>query len=289
MRKHLRPYVLQILAALAVPLSAPATLLVYEDFSYESGSLISGANGGTGFSSAWIDVQTGENRDAITGGLSYAGVGSSGNALSMTAPSTTGGTDERPITQILGTSAPETWLGFLVNLSSAQPVTSSDGAFISLRPNSSAPSPRVGVFWDGSALRFGLGASNSPTVNLASNPSLTLVPGETYFVVAQIIWNTATNTSPETINLFVNPDTTSTPTEAAATMQLNVALTSGTARDRITRVHLTAGAGNTEWIFDEIRLGTTYLDVVPEPPAVGLVGLALTGLGLLHFRRRKSA
>jgi hypothetical protein len=93
------------------------------------------------------------------------------------------------------------------------------------------------------------------------------------------------NFSTGTLNLYINPDTPGEPTTPAAT------ITSATFPTGINEFSTFAGSGtvgssNGSIILDEIRMGTTYADVVPEPGS--LVIMFVSATGLLTRRRRRA-
>lgn len=88
----------------------------------------------------------------------------------------------------------------------------------------------------------------------------------------------------ETISLFRNP----TPGGALpATPDATFAIPEGSFADTLTALRFASGNGSEPFIFDEVRLGSTFAQVaplVPEPAALSFLGAA----GLLVLRRRRA-
>lgn len=271
---------------------AKGSLLVYESFDYSAGSELAGQGSGFGFaeSSTWADTSVSGNRDTITtGGAVYARLQTNGNALRMVSPTDSlSGNVRRQTSLIDGAAGTTTWVSYLFSLeNSASPLASGDWAVMSISgvtPPGPTLTAHFGIYdGPGGGKVFGIGWSN---VNSLALSNVIFNPGEVYFVVARIDWNAGN--AGEGVSLYINPPTGAIEpliTESAAfTTAVNIA--SGAGTNRILSVGMNAGDTGQEWIFDEIRLGTTFADVAPVPePAI--LALCLVGAVGIWLRKRK--
>ena len=278
-----------VIPFLACP-QAKAALLAYESFDYATGSQLRDQNGGTGFADVWYDDSSPGNEDTIAGGsLSYSGLTTAGNSLRMISPSDTlSGNDIRPMDPVPGTAGTSTWVSFLFALDGASaPLMSTSWGALTVFPSwDISYGPFFGIYDDpdGAPGDKVIGIGSTPLAPLALT-DISFVPGQTYFLVAKINWNG--DAAAETVSLYVNPTLGSAPTTPdAVTSDLYLAesgIFGGT--NGLLGVAMFAGDEGTDWLFDEIRIGTTALDVmvaVPEPAGAGLVLLA----GTLFWCRR---
>jgi hypothetical protein len=82
----LRALVVAFLASLVAPCSrGQLTLIAYDGFNYTTGSSLSGQNGGTGWSGAWVkDYTSGSSLIVGTPGLTYSGLTTAGGNAKWT-------------------------------------------------------------------------------------------------------------------------------------------------------------------------------------------------------------
>ena len=228
--------------------AASAGLTAYEPFHYSTGSLANGiATTATGFSSNWTCGTAG----TIVTGLAYAGLPATYNAF-QSSSSRQSESLTNPISS--GTN----WISFLFQSGTGNSGGNANGVFF---PNGGGaclwfgfglnPStPTQGYLGLGSMAAAGTSALGA--TNLAASYLGTY--GSTYLVVLEIIYNgsgASTN-----ISCWINPPATSSAPGTAATMT-NTTFNAGT----ISGVGLNVqGAGSIT--VDEVRVGTTYGDVV---------------------------
>jgi hypothetical protein len=281
------------LAGAALLCSAPlhGAAVVYEGFDYgpglASGANIGGANGGTGFSGAW--VHTRNTPDYVepgntAGTLSVTGGRIQGNAWSGAA---------RPMVGSLGAGllgdTTTLWFSLIMDLTGQNSSNADINVALTnaAKFNSSSFGDRenldgaanegIGVthsggniravYWDGAGGRTESAATSLTINGVGANPTNALVVGK-------IEWGAGT----ETISLYA-PD---------ASLNLGTAITSLTTAGNLTQ----SGFNNLAVQFkdtsrvDEIRFGATSDDVlgIPEPSSTALLGLG--GLALI-LRRRK--
>jgi hypothetical protein len=250
-----------------------AALLAYESFNYSAGQELSGLNGGTGFSDAW-STYTG-SATIQAGSLNGAELETSGGKVFFnptTANLNAFRTLQTPLNQTSGVS----YLSFLGDLQSGQ-------RFLGISLYNGASELRL----------IGKGGSASVPNWAITGASIanTTIPATTEaLLVLRIDWNSA---STETMRLWVYPSTgtlpTTEPTVGTANATLSVELT------QITQLRIGAGFTNgtdTEangWI-DEIRVGTTWNDVVPVPePSSLAILLSLSAIGgFAVFKKRRT-
>ena len=232
--------------------AARAALVAYEPFNYPAGSIV-GLNGGSGFSGPWIDGT------AVSGSLSFGSYQGTGN-------SAIGGL--RELSTTLGVDNTQLWASFLI------------------RPNSTGGSPFAVIGFNDLAVGIlggptGMGPPSATwgmdTVG-GSNAVLSavpVVPNETALLVVHMTFLPGN----DQLDLYVNPTTGTVPLTPDATK---------TDLDLYTGSDLAILGPSS--IYDEIRIGTTYADVVPfatpEPSGLILGGLGLVGL-FFTVRRHK--
>jgi hypothetical protein len=249
--------------------SAHASLVVSESFEYSVGSL-AGQNGGTGWSGSWTAYGLGASGSVQAGSLEYEDLTVAGNKAYVT---TTNGTS-----------------GYSRTLGSTFSDATTNTIYISFAFN-----------WDEGLRFFGLQLYNGATSAVEFNKlggqsnfgiqggtgSAAITTDTTHFVVVRIDFNASGN---DTVRLYLAPSladgepVTAVSTRSIASLSLDsIRLAAG--YDNGT--HATAAA----W-FDEIRIGTTFADVipttVPEPSSAAvLAGAAALGLVTLGRRRRR--
>ncbi len=266
-----------VFAALLMP--ARASLIASEDFSYGEGLSLAGLNGGTGFSSAWTD--TGSTAASIretrsTSGLAYDRISSTGRGLFLQYPPS-GATHE--VSKVfrslsVGQSSGIVWIGFLVNVGSVD----LDDTFKLTLFNSATPGVNEGISIGKNSgdVHFSLGRF------LTTTSASTVVAANTGTHLLVVKYDFAGNA----ISLFVDPDTMATP---SGTPSATVAISSATNQNGFQSLRLesfeasTASSGNGS--IDELRFGTTFADVVPEPSSAVL--MCGGGLAILLQRRKR--
>lgn len=256
-------------ATLAFPTIGRATLLVYEPFDYPAGQL-SGANGGVGFATAWSGAS---GFSVQTGNLQANGFVSPGNEAHYLA------TNYQNIGRRLsgvydGASGTDLWASYLTNAASS-------GAFTSLAIGQLQPGNlHVGILGNTSGTGPPSSTWGMDTFGGAGQvfSNVPVVYGQTVLLVAHIQFLTG----PDRIDLFVNPLPGAPPSTPSATKtDLDLGQTLQTQGGYI---YLAANIGNV--LYDDIRIGTTYSDVVPvpEPPGMWLALMAVAGLAVLRTR-----
>ncbi|MGI8965850.1 MAG: hypothetical protein ACR2H1_07140, partial [Limisphaerales bacterium] len=279
--------ILTALVYLSTTPSSEATLLSYEGFDYPAGSSIVGQNGGIGFSQAW---QTNSSVGVFTNqatSLSYSDpqenrLVTSGGSLFLqgsTIDAPTGGAAQpnRNLGYVRGTNgadATTTWVSFLAV---RQGPTTNNPAV----PDNPYPrSANLSLYNSGSEkLAMGNTALTSnnvvsiiPTGNITNAKPSTVSYSRTNLIVVRI--DHISGASFDNAYLFVNPLLGSEPTLSQADTNSIGAFDFTFNRirpfaggDRST----SAGSPYAELVLDEIRIGTTYADVVPfvSAPVLG--------------------
>jgi hypothetical protein len=273
-------------------------LIISESFNYAGPTLSDSdgagtdANGGTGFSSAWNNSRT----DAITTGLtdsrSASPGGGVGGAVTVSVNTTgrvfDGSTYDDADGQII-------WFSMLIDTAG----TTFNGTGNSrLMLFSSGPGMA-----SGNGFGFELTTTNgSGTGNLVARlaatnggTAATYTQGQANFVLGRFVYSAASN---DQLQVWINPTAgqlttfstsglladlgTNTSTVSATTANITFTTTSG--------VYLrSGGTATSNWTGDELRVGTSFLDVVaavPEPSAAAaLAGLGALGVAVLRRRR----
>lgn len=263
--------VFALLVLLTLP--ARAALIVYESFeSYTAGAALSAGAGGTGWTANWSAIAgiTAESAAltytngaiSISGGTRTGQVGSVADNTSAASRQFASQTNSTLYMSMLfslsaGTTDVDDFLHFMFNNDT---LNTNSGGFGDLSQTTTTLDARIGT-------------TNGGTSTLGST-SITL--GTTYFLVAKL---SKSVTNYDRVDLFVNP---STLTEGSPSVTDSA--DAGISSIAFFTLRTLAIDATDKYQFDELRIGTTYADVVPEPASTAL--LALGGFSTCLRRRR---
>lgn len=258
---------------------ADATLLVYEGFDtpgqYTAGSTLDAANGGTGWSTAWISeasVTTELNS------ISYPDlIDTSGHMVTTNGdPSVNRRSFDATAFNNLGD---EVWFAYTFNRESG---SNNHNVYITL---------------SGSTTRFfGLRTENSPSTDLnaairfagstveKSATAYTIANNTDYFVIGRMTFDSVGN---DRLDVWVNPsDFSSVANLGTESMFVE---TANPKPGNFTDVYIADGSA-ASYAFDAIRIGNTLGDVapssVPEPVTTATVFGLVVALGAMIQRRK---
>jgi hypothetical protein len=257
--------------------NAKATLIAYEPFNYGTGTSLSASSTptpGTGFTSFSTVVGT----NTIVSGLTYPSLSTSGNAIDLNYP---GYGNQTQITEQMPTSySYPLFVSFLLNMST---VTTGDEAVLQMYP-SNYPGASIGIGIDGQnnsgSENLGVGYYGGYPSGPFADSSVTAVANTTYLLVGEL---DGTN-----VTMWVDPTPgTVTPPAGGVSIAWNLGAP-GAYPFGAYRLFVDNQAG--DYRFDEVRIGTTFADVVPssapipEPVSIGL--LAMSSIFMLRRRSR---
>ncbi|MDR1279680.1 MAG: cell wall anchor protein [Opitutaceae bacterium] len=279
-----------------------AALLAYDDFAYETGSTLITAgngNGGTGWFGKWSGggIATVESSaTAITyssAGITYGG----GNSMSISGSTGTQNAATRAFSETTISNGSDIFFSFIVSVTggtAGQAISASSFISVSLLDSGFSTASDNGIILNGSFLGVRVANTTKSTTD-------TLLYGKTYLVVGRFSgWNETTKTYQQT-SVWLNPVSTDFTDTASGTVvattgyaSISVATSTGTGSDGYRGVTLRTNAlGTNVYLFDDLRIGTTWDDVVipniPEPAsttaALTIAALAATS-ALVHRRHR---
>jgi len=254
-----------------------AALIAYDGFDYTVGDSINSSNGGTGWSSAWTSTAAATIYTPSTA-LNYSGGSIAINGDNKTVLL---GEDASPIVdRSFAEQTGTVYFSFLFRYDDNETLGSLDNSdFIHFMLNNDATTTNSGGIGKlgTTDIRLGsrIGGSNGGST---ASSGTNMAPDTTYFLVGKI--SKATLTNYDTIELFINPLSSIEPEEADVLDSAD----SGMSSISHFTIRTTNIEADDEFIFDDLRIGTSFGDVVPEPSACGL---ALAGAGFLLARRRR--
>ena len=252
------------LGAILLPASVSAALSVYEPFNYTAAANLSTLNGGTGFSGAWANVSP--TATIAASGLTYSGLTVVGNAATTAAASAV--SQNRSLTTTLGANGTTTFFSFLYNPSATTTTRNGEFGLIGAANlyigRSSTTDTTHYVLETGTA---GAGTGQQATTVTASS-------GTTVLMVLRADFATGN----DTFKLYINPSNAAEPASAAATLS-SIDLGASLSTIQIN--------GSLGFSVDELKIGSSYADVVPESSTWGSV-IAVIGVGCIAWLRHRT-
>jgi hypothetical protein len=217
---------------------SPVQTWVHEGFDYSAGTSVSGASGGTGFSGSWSLNAAGGTADVLSGSLAYGTLATTGNRLRIFDSSDgTSQTASRNLSQTFGGSDGSVWLAFMAQ------------KFSSYREGS--------ISFGGVKFRAAGGNWEVKTPN-TSYAATAAGYSSLHLFVARIDFTSGT----DTVRVWVDPNLTSTPSDASAALTIND--TTGFTFSNITIAHGPFGSSSQRSEWDEIRIGNAFSAVAPD-------------------------
>jgi hypothetical protein len=266
---------LAMMLALCAPRRAEAALVAYEGFeSYTASTALSGDSGGTGWTANWAAI-AGVNVKAATLSYSNGSVVVSGGSLSGGVDDATNATSaaSRSVTAQTGT--------LYMSLLMAMPAGLSTDDFVHFMFNDDTVNTNSGGFGKISTTTIKLGARiGTGNGGTTTDSTVDLTGTDTFFLVGKI--SKVASATYNRLDLYINPSSLTEPVTADAVRSADSTIST------ISFFSLrTANLDAADRVqFDELRLGTTFADVVPEP-ATGV--LMMLGAMLLGSRRAPRA
>ncbi len=291
------------LASLSCALPAHAALLVSEDFNYGAGEVI-GANGGSGFSAAWVNGVSGTlATEVLAGGLSYTDgvssvtLGGVGGALEVGRSAISGNNANR-VSRSLSATANQTslFVSLLIQPTGGS-FQANDAIFMYLGASAGGAvglSERVGISANGTDVLGGQ-LGNGVNVGAAVNTGGATANGTTYLIVMKLEKQLGNTSDPyDKMSLWVNPTLYASTFD---TPQASTTITGGLTSLAAIGVGTASAESGDYALLDRFRIGTEVGNVVdlgielseiPEP-STWLAYAGAVGMGGLWYRRRRQA
>lgn len=278
-----RLFVLVATLGFATPIATThAALVAYDNFeSYTAGADLDGDNGGTGWQGDWFAQP---EVDVVSASLAYTGgsISVNGGSQAVRVNSTSDSLALRQFDQVAIGASSEVYFSFLFQENSG---TSSD--FINLwvsDTNNRNGSGGLGLQSTGSE-NFSTRIRATTGSDFTDLSSTAPVQGQTYFLVGRFSRD-GTQGDPldplrfDLMELWINPTSLTLGTPDASVDQSS-GINGGIQYFGI-RTHGVAAPD--QYLFDELRIGTSLAAVVPEPATAALL---TGGLLVLALRRRR--
>ena len=269
-------YGMGVVAAVLALAGSPAwaSLLAYEGFDYTAGSAVSGLNGGSGWQSAWsasVGGGTNGSQTVTNPTLSEDGITGIGNRMVLAA---TGANVSSNANRTIFSSTKDSGTYWLSVMASNDGGNSTSFGYVQLNDSNSNVPVRIGYS----------GGASAGTWYVASPVTSSSAKSDTGISATAALLVLKLDLTNKEANLWVNPTSAASPADAT----LALSTTSSYVRfDRMSIRVSSSSSNTTTGSFDEIRLGQSYADVVPEPASLVLIGLA--GVMLLPRRRQQQA
>lgn len=259
-------------AAVATTIAtASAAPLAYEGFDYAVGA-INGANGGSGFASAWTQATESAGGAAsvlATPGLLFAGVDTIGNTFVDNAGSARGAVRVLP-TAGLFTDGSSLWFSALFSVPASTTGSDFRVKFFALDTASVGASAYIDT---GFGFRIGgNGIIEAENSGVFTSSATAFTKDTTHLVVGRVDFSDAANG--DALRIWLDPTTLSAPADGSASATftgINLSIAAQNTRLAI------RGGGSFVGSVDEIRLASDFGSVIPEPSTWALLG----GIGSL--------
>lgn len=231
----------------------------------------------------WVNSGTVSDIDNSAEGLTGFGVAASGPAVTATSrPDTPADTrfatghNEVAIDLggLSGNGDGTVYVSFLIHTSSCE--SWGEDFIVGLTPGNSTSGFGVGLGWNAGALTFGIAAGNSAESSLLQHGAMVSM-GATYLVVAKFDWLDAGPwvSIPNGLTTSMSIYDVDAPTEEPVVWDLSMSGDKvwpfNDSTVLLDTVFIRKGNSGMQTIVDEIRIGTTFEDVIPTPES-GTIG-----------------
>jgi len=257
--------------------NASGTLIIQDSFNYPTGDLSIGTTGGI-----WSRTGSGDSIQIVTSTLSYPDYSDgSGNQVQW------GGDGKITRTDFAAVSSGSIYASFLYRMDTLGSLTTAGGAVAGMVNAGNTANPNSRVYLrkdasDGTKFNFGVLEKNSAVSWSTSQMTV----GVTYLIVFSLDF--LPGATDDTARLWINPSVASF--GAGSPPAADITASGGSDATTVNRFRLVqnpAGGSPDLQTFDELRIGTSWADVLPAViPEPSSALLALLSAGLLLRRRR---
>jgi hypothetical protein len=260
----------------------PAALIAYEGYEYAAGSNILGETGGSGWAIAWSGSSpsaTVGDRDVQAPGATYPGLSTTGNKAFISATNQT----QRTLSDgVQGLSAAEetVWVSFIGQRGGPNNIRFFGVSFYQGTTDSANE-------------RFTIGESSNDSDDLWGAHFTSTAQGRVEAVgapintesllLARIDYHPSAN---DDLYLWVNPDLALGEPAIGSADASSVGLWNLAFDILSTRAGTTSSGNHGTAYFDEIRIGNSFNDVIPEPASLVLGLLCFAGIASLRLGHR---
>lgn len=258
--------------------SASGALVAYEGFDYSAGTDIDTQTGGSSWNAGWSSP-TGVSVDNPVNDLTYTGLPTIGNSLTNPLAGNVQNIERTWNATDLTGDGGEIWFSLMVNQASGSSDAGDElrfqifqGGDSPIRNNGS--DTMLSIDENGSLELWGMSGTTA-------NATTSITTGANHLLVGQYIFSDTAGS--DVWNLWVDP--TIAGSLGAATLSATGDIQLDGEADGLASEILDLRFLRNEMNLDEIRIGTDYASVIPEPTTSGLAAL---GTALIFARRRRS-